>query len=58
MHNGVHVPGRQQELAPTKNFEIPIHEHRSDGKIEHYKKVTRIFIFRAINISPSISTFL
>ena len=24
MHSGVHVPGRQQELAPTKNFEIPI----------------------------------
>ncbi len=24
MHNGEHVPGRQQELAPTNNFEIPI----------------------------------
>jgi len=21
------VPGRQQELAPTKNFEIPVHEY-------------------------------
>ena len=25
MHNDVHVPGRQQELAPTKNIEIPEH---------------------------------
>ncbi|HHT9107993.1 MAG TPA: hypothetical protein ACFYD9_05025 [Candidatus Wunengus sp. YC64] len=26
MHNDVHVPGRQQELAPTKNIEIPEHQ--------------------------------
>jgi len=25
MHNNIHVPGRQQELAPTKNIEIPEH---------------------------------
>ncbi len=31
MRNGVHVPGRQQELAPTKNFEIPIHLIRHFG---------------------------
>ena len=26
MHNGEQAPGRQQELAPTNDIEIPIHK--------------------------------